>query len=123
MSRLEIILLCLCLGACTATPAIDPLAYAGLSQSDYVLVETEAQFRNRVVGQSLSGSGYRAEVLPGGTLTGLYVGETFNGVWVFTPNGRFCQSLSANLSGPTSGCYWVAVNAQDIRLIPIPAGV
>lgn len=123
MSRLEMILLCLCMGACTGTPAIDPLEYAGLSRSGFDLVETEKQFRERVVGQSLSGSGYRAEVLPGGTLTGLYVGEVFNGVWVFTEDGRYCQSLTATLTGPTSACYWVAVKDDDVRLIPVPAGI
>lgn len=123
MSRLEMILLCLCMGACTATRAFDPLAYAGLSQAGYALIETEAQFRQHVVGQSLRGSGYRAEILPGGTLTGIYVGEVFDGIWVFTEDGRYCQSLSARLAGPSSACFWVAVRADDIRLIPIPSGM
>lgn len=123
MSRFEIILLCLCLGACSGGPApIDPLTYAGLNGAGYSLVETEDQFRDRVVGHSLSGSGYRATVHSGGTLTGLYVGKVFNGVWVFTDNGRYCQSLTGTLSGPASACYWVAVKGEDVRLIPIPAG-
>lgn len=121
MSRLELILLCLCLGACTASPPVDPLAYAGLSQSGYALIETEAQFRQHVVGQRLSGSGFRANIRPGGTLSGVYVGEAFEGVWVFTTDGRYCQSLQATFGGPASACFWVAVKEEDIRLIPVPA--
>lgn len=123
MSRFEMILLCLCMGACTAPPPVDPLALAGLSGAGYALVGTEAQFRRDVVGQSLGGEGYRVRIAPGGTLTGLYHGETFSGVWVFRNDGKYCQSLTATLSGPASACYWVAVKGVDIRLIPVPAGV
>ena len=123
MSRFELILLCLCLGACSAqVPGIDPLTMAGLNAGGYQLVATDRQFQDHVVGHRLSADGYRARIEPGGTLSGLYDGNDFNGVWVFTEDGKYCQSLTQVLSGPASGCYWVAVRGEQIRLIPAPAG-
>ncbi|WP_108262569.1 hypothetical protein [Mangrovicoccus ximenensis] len=119
MSRLELVLLCLCLGACTADlPGPDPLTMAGLDNAGYELIRDGARFQEAVVGERLSGDGYRARVEPDGTVSGLYAGEQFRGVWVFTGEGRYCQSLTPALSGPTASCYWVAVREGEIRLIP-----
>ncbi len=122
MSRFEIILLCLCLGACTATPVpqLSPADRATLAAQGYEVIDTPERFSARVVGDRLYGPGYRVEVQPGGVLTGLYVGEPFLCTWEFR-DGRYCRSLSPTLSGPTYGCFWVAATASDIRLIPEPA--
>ncbi|WP_172328344.1 hypothetical protein [Mangrovicoccus sp. HB161399] len=123
MSRFELILLCLCLGACSADlPAPDPLTMAGLDNAGYELVRDGRRFQQVVVGEQLSGDGYRARVMEDGTLSGLYVGEPFRGVWVFTDDGRYCQSLTPSLSGPTASCYWVAAKEGEIRLIPVLPG-
>lgn len=122
MSRLEIILLCLCLGACTTVqegPVLDPITAAGLAGQGYTLVETHEQFVAWAVGHTLFGSGYRVRVQHGGTLRGQYHGEWFDGVWDFR-DGHYCQSLGATFTGPTAGCYWVAAKTDDIQLIPIP---
>ncbi len=121
MSRLELILLCLCLGACSADlPGPDPLTMAGLDNAGYELIRDGARFQEAVVGEQLSGDGYRAQVQADGTLSGLYVGEPFRGIWVFTDDGRYCQSLTPDLAGPASSCFWVAVRQGEIRLIPVP---
>ncbi|MBE3639838.1 hypothetical protein [Mangrovicoccus algicola] len=121
MSRFELILLCLCLGACSAdVPRPDPLTLAGLQNAGFALIRDGAQFQEVVVGEALAGEGYRARVMPDGTLGGLYHGQSFRGIWIFTEDGRYCQSLTADLRGPASACYWVAARAGEIRLIPAP---
>lgn len=118
MSRFELILLCLCMGACTASVPPDPLAEAGLGGSGFVLVRTPQQFNDQVVGHHLTGSGFRAQIRPGGGLTGLYVGQAFEGRWRFA-DGIYCQSLTQDFSGPSYGCFHVAVQGDDIRLLPL----
>ncbi len=123
MSRLELILLCLCLGACSARlPGPDPMTMAGLDSAGYVLVRDLRHFQEAVIGSELAGEGYRAEVEPDGTVSGLYGGQPFRGVWAYTSDGRYCQSLDGNLAGDAAACYWVAVKDGSIRLIPAGAG-
>ncbi|MEM8555095.1 MAG: hypothetical protein AAGF71_09775 [Pseudomonadota bacterium] len=122
MSRFEIILLCLCLGACSSKPApvpVDPLALAGLQGTGFHIIDDPAQFLDRVVNNPLDGPGYRVDVRPGGLLDGLYAGERFTGVWSFR-DSKYCHAFGPKLSGPTYSCHWVAVKGNDLRLIPVP---
>jgi len=110
--------LCSCLAACGGAAEDPVLGQAGLAGQGFALIRTPAQFRAQVAGQTLSGARFRARVADNGALSGAYRGRRFDGRWTFR-DGRFCQSLTADMNAPGSGCYYIAARGDELRLIPV----
>ncbi|MEM1361904.1 MAG: hypothetical protein AAGF94_09350 [Pseudomonadota bacterium] len=89
-----------------------------LRPSGFDVIRTPKEYAEQVVGQTLLGSGMKVDVEPGGTLSGVYLGERFTGTWVFV-EGRSCISLRGDVHlAIDRTCYWVANSEEGIRLFP-----
>ncbi|MCV6596726.1 MAG: hypothetical protein OIF40_06560 [Mangrovicoccus sp.] len=107
------------LAGCSPLPKETARA-VGLGPSGYDVIRNERQFVDRVVGETLLGSGLKVDVQPGGTLSGVYLSERFNGTWIFV-DGRLCVSLRGDVEMSIDRtCYWVAAEDGAIRLFPAP---
>ena len=108
-----------------ATMACSPLPRetareAGLRPSGFNVIRNERQFVDRVVGETLLGSGLKVDVHPGGTMSGVYRAERFDGTWAFL-DGRLCTSLSGDVHDAVDRtCWWVATDEEGVRLFPAP---
>lgn len=105
--------------ACSPLPR-ETARETALRPSGFDVIRTPEQYVDRVVGQTLIGSGLKVDVEPGGTLSGVYLGERFTGTWVFV-EGRSCISLRGDVHlAIDRTCYWVANSEEGIRLFPAP---
>lgn len=109
----------LALAACSPLPR-ETARESGLRPSGFDVIRNERQFVDRVVGETLLGSGLKVDVQPGGTISGVYLSERFDGTWAFL-DGRLCTSLrgDVHLSADRT-CWWVATDEEGVRLFPAP---
>lgn len=107
------------LAACSPLPR-DTARESGLRPSGFDVIGSQREFVDRVVGETLMGSGLKVDVQPGGTLSGVYLSERFDGTWAFL-DGRLCTSLRGDVHlAVDRTCYWVASDEAGIRLFPAP---
>jgi len=118
--RFAILPVLLVLLGCSPIPK-ETARSAGLGPSGFDVIRNERQFVQMVVGETLLGSGLKVDIEPGGTLSGIYLAEPFQGTWAFL-EGRLCASLKGDveIAGDRT-CYWVAADDEDIRLFPAPS--
>ena len=109
----------LVLSACSPLPRETARA-SGLRPSGFDVIRNERQFVDRVVGETLLGSGLKVDVHPGGAISGVYLSERFDGTWAFL-DGTLCTSLRGDVHDSRDRtCWWVATDEEGIRLFPAP---